>query len=56
MRGVSNKHCLLTFFIFTAILLPSAFSRRFVVSYQRKYVQEVLVNHLAKLSREKKYG
>ena len=27
-----------------AILLPSAYSRRFVVSYKRKYVLEVLVN------------
>ena len=39
----------------TAILLPSADSRRVVVSYKRKYVHEVLVNHLVKLSQEK-YG
>ena len=31
--------------ISTAILLPSTDSRRVVVSYKRKYVQEVLVNH-----------
>ena len=29
--------------IFTAILLPSAYSRRVGVSYKRKYVHEVLV-------------
>ena len=38
-----------------AILLPSADSRRVVVSY-RKYVQEVLVNRLVKLAQEKIYG
>ena len=37
----------------TAILLPSADSRRVVVSYKRKYVHEVLVNHLVKLAQEK---
>ena len=37
----------------TAILLPSADSRRVVVSYKRKYVHEVLVNHLVKLALEK---
>ena len=37
--------------ISTAILLPSADSRRLVVSYKRKYVQEVLV--LVKLAHEK---
>ena len=31
-----------------AILLPSADSRRFVVSYKGKYVQKVLVNRLIK--------
>ena len=35
--------------ISTAILLPSADSRRVVVSYKRKYVHEVLVNRLVKL-------
>ena len=35
------------------ILLPSADSRRVVVSYKRKYVQEVLVNCLVKLAQEK---
>ena len=39
--------------ISSAILLPSADSRRDVVSYKRKYVHEVLVNHLVKLAREK---
>ena len=38
--------------ISTAILLPFADSRR-VVSYKRKYVQEVLVNRLVKLAQEK---
>ena len=37
----------------TAILLPSADSRRVVVSYMRKYVHEVLVNCLVKLAQEK---
>ena len=36
-----------------AILLPSADSRRVVVSYKRKYVHEVLVNPLVKLAQEK---
>ena len=36
--------------ISTAILLPSADSRRVVVSYKRKYVHEVLVNCLVKLA------
>ena len=39
--------------ISTAILLPSADSRRVVVSYKRKYVHEVLVNCLVKLAQEK---
>ena len=39
-----------------AILLPSAESRRVVVSYKRKYVHEVLDNRLVKLAQEKKYG
>ena len=37
----------------TAILLPSSDSRRVVVIYKGKYVQEVLVNHLVKLAQEK---
>ena len=37
----------------TAILLPSADSRRVVVSYKRKYVHEVLVNCLVMLAQEK---
>ena len=41
--------------ISTAILLPSADSRRVVVSYKRKHVQEVLVNRLVKLPM-KKFG
>ena len=36
-----------------AILLPSADSRRVVVSYKQKYVHEVLVNCLVKLAEEK---
>ena len=39
--------------ISTAILLPSADSRRVVVSYKRKFVHKVLVSHLVKLAREK---
>ena len=39
--------------ISTAILLPSADSRRVFVSYKRKYVHEVLVNRLVKLAQEK---
>ena len=39
--------------IYTAILLPSADSRRLVVSYKRKYVHKVLVNRLVKLAEEK---
>ena len=37
-------------------LLPSADSRRVVVSYQRKYVHKILVNGLVKLAQEKKCG
>ena len=33
-----------------AILVPSADSRRVVVSYKQKYVHEVLLNHLVKLA------
>ena len=36
-----------------AIVLASTDSRRVVVSYKRKYVQEVLVNRLVKLAQEK---
>ena len=39
--------------ISTAIINPSADSRRLVVSYQWKYVHEVLVNGLVKLAQEK---
>ena len=39
--------------ISTAILLPSADSRRVVVYYKRKHVHEVLVNRLARLAHEK---
>ena len=39
--------------ISTAIVLPSADSRRVVVSYKRKYVHEVLVNRLVKLDLKK---
>ena len=35
-----------------AIILPSADSRRVVVSYKRKYVHEVLVNRLVKLTQD----
>ena len=36
-----------------AILIPSAVSRRVVVSYRRKYVHKVLDNPLVKLAQEK---
>ena len=39
--------------ISTDILLHSTDSRRVVVSYKRKYVQEVLVNRLVTLAQEK---
>ena len=39
--------------IFTAILLPSADSRKVVVSYKRKYVHEVLANGLVMFALEK---
>ena len=39
--------------ISTAILLPSTDSRGVVVSYKRKYVHEVLVNNLVKLTKKK---
>ena len=35
------------------ILLPSADSRRVVVSYKQKYVHKVKVNHLVKLAQVK---
>ena len=35
------------------ILLPSADSRRVVVSYKQKYVHKVLVNRLVKLAQKK---
>ena len=38
--------------ISTAILLPSANSRRFVVSCKRQYLHKVLVNPLVKLAQE----
>ena len=37
----------------TATLLPSADSRRVIVSYKRKYVHEELVNSLVTLAKEK---
>ena len=37
----------------TAILLPSADSRRDFVSYKRKYVHEVLINFSVKVAQEK---
>ena len=39
--------------ISTAILLPSAVSRRVVVSYKRMYVHKVLINGLVKIAQEK---
>ena len=40
--------------IYMAILLPSANSRRVVVSYKPKHVHKVLVNRLVKLAQEKR--
>ena len=37
---------------FTAILLPSAYSRRVVVSYKRKHVNEVLINQVVNYAKE----
>ena len=42
--------------ISTAILLPSADSRRVVVSYKQKYMHKEQVNCLVKLTQEKKCG
>ena len=42
--------------IFMSILLPSADSRKVVVSYKRKYMHKVLVNRLVKLAQVKKCG
>ena len=39
--------------IFTAILFPSADSRKIVVSYKQMYVHEVQVNCIVKLVRRK---
>ena len=39
--------------IISVAILPSANSRRVVVSYNRKYVHEVLVNCIVKLAQEK---
>ena len=39
--------------ISTAILFPSADSRRVFVSYKQKYILEALVNRLVKLVQEK---
>ena len=39
--------------IISTSILPSADSRRVVVSYKQKYVHEVLVNPLVKLDQEK---
>ena len=52
---VPNFHgdCSYRFMLSTAILLPSADSRRVVVSYKQKHVHEVLVNCLVKLVQEK---
>ena len=54
--GVTSSHTFAEIdpdLISTAILRPSPDSRRVAVSYKRKYVHEVLVNHLVKLAQEK---
>ena len=48
-----HSHTFVHEIISTVILLPSADSRKIVVSYKRKYVHEVLVNCLVKLAQEK---
>ena len=48
-QGDYNSISLATYFV-----SPSAFSRRAVVSYWRKYVHKVLVNHLGCLSLPRK--
>ena len=42
--------------ISTVIIFPPADSRRVVVSYKRKFVQEVLVNLLSQACAGKKHG
>ena len=42
--------------ISSAILLPSADSRRVILSFKHEYVHKVLVNHLVKLAQEKRVG
>ena len=42
--------------ISSAMHLPSADLRRFVVSYKRKYVHQVLVNCLVKLAQETNFA
>ena len=39
--------------IISTAILPSADTRRVVVSYKQKYVHKVLVNRLVKLAQEK---
>ena len=50
---VQYLNSLMILSISTAIVLPSADSRRVDVSYKQKYVHEVLVNHLVMLAQEK---
>ena len=53
MRDRSHTFTEIIHEISLAILLPSADSRRVVVSYKRKNVHEVLVNCLVKHAQEK---
>ena len=48
MDNPTTKHEMIS----TVILLPSADSKRVVVSYKRKYVHKVLVYCLVKLAQE----
>ena len=53
---LSRSHTLIEIdheIISTAILIPSADSRRVAVSYKEKYVHKVLGNCLVKLAKEK---
>ena len=40
--------------IMSTAIFPTTGSRMVIVSYKRKYVHEVLVNHLLKLAQEKR--
>ena len=53
---ISGRSFHLTALLFQDLSPRTAYSRRVVVSYKRKYVQDVLVNHSVKLALDKKCG